>query len=142
MAQDSSESTGTPEAAASGYAVGYGKPPLHTRFRKGQSGNPQGRPRRSGQRPVADLAGLLNRALDRPAASAGQGARTQREAIVAALVEKSAAGDLAASRLLFDLMRRLGPAAEPIVAPAADPRELLLERLARLAGERGDRGAE
>jgi hypothetical protein len=27
------------------YAVGYGKPPVHTRFRKGQSGNPRGRPR-------------------------------------------------------------------------------------------------
>ena len=25
-----------------GYAVGYRKPPLHTRFRKGQSGNPTG----------------------------------------------------------------------------------------------------
>src|SRR6202043_802995 len=25
--------------------VGYGKPPMHTRFRKGQSGNPGGRPR-------------------------------------------------------------------------------------------------
>jgi uncharacterized protein DUF5681 len=27
------------------YDVGYGKPPLHTRFQKGQSGNPGGRPR-------------------------------------------------------------------------------------------------
>jgi hypothetical protein len=27
------------------YAVGYGKPPVETRFQKGQSGNPQGRPR-------------------------------------------------------------------------------------------------
>jgi hypothetical protein len=26
------------------YAVGYGKPPVHTRFRKGVSGNPGGRP--------------------------------------------------------------------------------------------------
>jgi len=26
-----------------GYAIGYGKPPVHTRFRKGQSGNPSGR---------------------------------------------------------------------------------------------------
>jgi Family of unknown function (DUF5681) len=26
------------------YAVGYGKPPTHTRFRKGRSGNPGGRP--------------------------------------------------------------------------------------------------
>jgi hypothetical protein len=28
----------------SSYAVGRGKPPLHTRFRKGQSGNPSGKP--------------------------------------------------------------------------------------------------
>jgi hypothetical protein len=27
------------------YAVGYGKPPARTQFRKGQSGNPGGRPR-------------------------------------------------------------------------------------------------
>lgn len=29
------------------YEVGYGKPPVATRFVKGQSGNPKGRPRRS-----------------------------------------------------------------------------------------------
>jgi hypothetical protein len=47
------EST-VPEAAetAATYATGYGKPPLHTRFRKGQSGNPAGRPRKSA-RPCA-----------------------------------------------------------------------------------------
>ena len=27
------------------YQVGYGKPPVHAQFRKGQSGNPGGRPR-------------------------------------------------------------------------------------------------
>jgi hypothetical protein len=27
------------------YAVGYGRPPVETRFQKGQSGNPEGRPR-------------------------------------------------------------------------------------------------
>src|SRR5215216_7024524 len=27
------------------YDVGYGKPPVHSRFTKGQSGNPSGRPR-------------------------------------------------------------------------------------------------
>jgi hypothetical protein len=26
------------------YQVGYGKPPRHTQFAKGQSGNPRGRP--------------------------------------------------------------------------------------------------
>jgi Family of unknown function (DUF5681) len=29
------------------YQVGYGKPPRHAQFRKGQSGNPGGRPRRA-----------------------------------------------------------------------------------------------
>ena len=32
-------------AARTGYEVGYGKPPEDTRFRKGQSGNPRGRPK-------------------------------------------------------------------------------------------------
>jgi hypothetical protein len=27
------------------YTIGRGKPPLHSRFRKGQSGNPKGRPK-------------------------------------------------------------------------------------------------
>ena len=29
------------------YVVGYAKPPKHTRFKKGQSGNPKGRPKGS-----------------------------------------------------------------------------------------------
>lgn len=27
------------------YQVGYGKPPKHSRWKKGQSGNPRGRPK-------------------------------------------------------------------------------------------------
>jgi hypothetical protein len=44
MGQDDSTAK---QPSAAGYAVGYGKPPLHTRFRKGRSGNPLGRPRRN-----------------------------------------------------------------------------------------------
>jgi hypothetical protein len=35
-----------PHADSATYDVGYGKPPRHTQFRKGRSGNPGGRPRR------------------------------------------------------------------------------------------------
>ena len=41
--------------APDGYAVGYGKPPVASRFRKGQSGNPAGRPRGSGTRKASPL---------------------------------------------------------------------------------------
>src|SRR4051812_38677849 len=33
------------EEGTEAYTVGYRKPPVHSRFRKGQSGNPRGRPR-------------------------------------------------------------------------------------------------
>jgi len=33
-----------PDHATTRGAVGYGKPPRHTRFQKGKSGNPKGRP--------------------------------------------------------------------------------------------------
>lgn len=35
-----------------GYEVGYRKPPRHTRFAKGQSGNPRGRPKKPNPRPL------------------------------------------------------------------------------------------
>ena len=41
------------------YRVGYGKPPLHTRFKKGNRGNPGGRPRRA-----RNLKTLLQEALE------------------------------------------------------------------------------
>jgi hypothetical protein len=37
----------SPEAGPAAYEVGYGKPPVHTRFKKGQSGNPRGSSRKS-----------------------------------------------------------------------------------------------
>jgi hypothetical protein len=37
--------------------VGYARPPIHTRFKKGQSGNPRGRPksRKSGKTDISEL---------------------------------------------------------------------------------------
>jgi Family of unknown function (DUF5681) len=43
------------------YEVGRGKPPVHSRFKKGQSGNPKGR--RKGKVTVADVDAVLDQVL-------------------------------------------------------------------------------
>ena len=52
------------------YKVGYKRPPLHTRFRKGQSGNPRGRPRGS-----KNFSTLLTEALNEPVVVTEDGRR-------------------------------------------------------------------
>src|ERR1700751_3004697 len=87
------------------YAVGYGKPPLHTRFQKGKSGNPKGRPR--GMR---NLSTLLSTALNASIVVVANGRRkkiTKREAIVTQLVNKSAAADLKATQIVLAMLRDL-----------------------------------
>jgi len=85
------------------YEVGYGKPPLHTRFQKGKSGNPAGRPR--GQK---NLATLLSDAFDQKISVVENGQRkriSKREAIVTQLVNKSASADLKATQILLAMLR-------------------------------------
>jgi uncharacterized protein DUF5681 len=90
------------------YEIGYGKPPLSTQFKKGNRANPYGRPRGS-----QSLAKILQRALDAPAGdSHGKRRRmTKREAMIRGLVERSAGSDLAATKLLFELLGKIDPSA-------------------------------
>jgi hypothetical protein len=73
------------------HAVGYRKPPRHSQFLKGQSGNPRGRP------PGAkNLKTLLNKALNELVVVTENGGRrkvSKREAIITQLVNCSAKGD-------------------------------------------------
>jgi hypothetical protein len=87
------------------YEVGYGKPPLHTRFQKGQSGNPKGRPR--GRK---NLSSLLNEVLNGWVIVVENGRRkkiTKREAIITQLVNKSAAADLKATQIVLALLQEV-----------------------------------
>jgi hypothetical protein len=93
------------------YEVGYGKPPRHTRFSKGQSGNPRGRPKES-----KNLATLLKEALNEHVIVAENGGRrkiTMREAIIKQLVKRSATADLRATKILLDLVRDIEGYSEP-----------------------------
>jgi hypothetical protein len=102
------------------YEVGYGKPPRHTRFSKGQSGNPRGRPKES-----KNLATLLKEALNEPVIVAENGGRrkiTMREAIIKQLVKRSATADLRATKILLDLVRDIeGRSEEGRREPEGEP---------------------
>jgi hypothetical protein len=82
--------------------IGYGKPPKHTRFRKGASGNPRGRPK--GTR---NFGTVFNSALQEKVGINENGKRKTITKLAAAckqLVNKAASGDLQAMRQLTPLL--------------------------------------
>ena len=94
------------------YEVGYGKPPRETRFVKGRSGNPRGRPRGA-----KSFNTLLSDKLNEPVTVAENGGRrkiSKREAIVTQLVNRSAAADFRAIKILLDIVRDIERQTEPI----------------------------
>ena len=90
------------------YEVGYGKPPRHSRFVKGQSGNPRARP------PGAkNMKTLLTKALNELVVVTDNGGRrmvTKREAIVTQLVNRSAKADFKA---ILGMLRDVESDADP-----------------------------
>ena len=100
------------------YEVGYGKPPRHTRFAKGQSGNPRGRPRGA-----KNFTTLLEEALNEPVTVTENGGRrkvSKRQAIVTQLVNRSATADFRAIKLLFDIVRDIERQTEPASTETAE----------------------
>ena len=82
-----------------GYEIGYGKPPCHTRFQKGRSGNPKGRRRGS-----KNQATLLMEALHEPVIISENGHRkkiTKQQVIIKQIVNKAASGDHRSIQLLL-----------------------------------------
>ena len=91
------------------YDVGFGKPPAHTRFAKGRSGNPRGRPKGS-----SNLATLLEQELNAPVIINENGQRksvTKLQAAVKQLVNKAASGEPRALQQLLGLNRLLDESA-------------------------------
>jgi len=107
-----------PSEKKDNYEVGYGKPPRHTRFAKGQSGNPRGRP--SGAK---NFTTLLSEALNEPVIVTEHGGRrkvSKRQAIVTQLVNRSATADFRAIKILLDIMRDIERQTEPTAPETSD----------------------
>ena len=121
------------EASGLDYQVGYGKPPLHTRFGKGQSGNPRGRPR--GARNTRTI---LEEALNKKVTVNDAGRRrtmSRKQVLIYQLLNKAAAGDMRAMSTVLAFMENLDNAADASLAEAQlrpDDRVLMDRALKRM----------
>lgn len=108
-------------------AVGYGNPPKHSQFKKGQSGNAKGRPR--GKR---NMASLVSDVLAQKVTITANGKRkrvSSETALLLRLREKALGGDLRALQILLSLRAAHIPDAEG----AADHGLMAAEDMAILA---------
>jgi hypothetical protein len=120
----------TADAAAP--KVGYRRPPVHTRFKPGQSGNPRGRPK--GAKNIDVLCRSL---LSRKVTIQENGGRrkvTAVEAIVLATIQRAVRGDNRAAKIVLDLQQRMPTQddAEADAVSSAEDQAIIAEFLATL----------
>jgi hypothetical protein len=87
------------------YEVGFGKPPQHTRFKPGQSGNPNGRPKGTNNLKT-DLAEELHELIIVHEGGTAKAVSKQR-AMLKALIAKAVQADARAAAIITDMMYRL-----------------------------------
>ena len=88
------------------YGVGYGRPPKHTRFKPGQSGNPKGRPKGT----INLKTDLMEELSERISVSEGGKPKklSKQRALLKRLVAKAITkSDARAANILLNLMVRL-----------------------------------
>ena len=113
------------------YEIGYGKPPKHTRFQPGQSGNPKGRPRRS--RNLKTLFNLERLAMVTVREAGREHRVTKLHALVMALFAKAMRADTKAVGQIIQLDERLGNDQDDAVSgqPLTDEEQEVLDSLAQ-----------
>ena len=143
---DSSESVGLTEVISSARTnhsdgevttgpVGYGRPPRHSQFAKGRSGNPNGRPKGS-----KNFGLVIEAELNAKIPINENGKRrsiSKREAVAKQLVNKAASGDAKAIPILLNEARareKAGIGLEPDPSQRVEDQQVMsgiLERIRR-----------
>lgn len=85
--------------------VGYGKPPKHSRFKPGKSGNPRGRPRGARGLKTDLIAELSARHSIQVNGKVMRGSRQQL--MLRTLTTRAAMGDLKAQAILLSIIERV-----------------------------------
>jgi len=123
-----------PQERAADYPVGYGKPPLASRFKRGTSGNAKGRPKGS-----KNLKTLIRDAMT-ASISVQEGAKTKRvsriEGVVLRQLQKALMGSDQAAMAVVKMALQLGFLEGSIdnfdaVALTRDDEQILSELIAR-----------
>lgn len=121
------------------YEVGFGKPPKRTRFKKGRSGNPKGRPRKK-----PDLYSELTKVLRENVTITVDGQQekvTVQQALLRRLRDQARRGELWAQKLIQKVVGALpesGSERAPVDMQAFGARfDLLMKEAARKKAEAG-----
>jgi hypothetical protein len=116
--------------------VGYGNPPNHTRFKKGQSGNPKGRSRKKAELFVYE--DPIRTLLRSEISVSVNGKLTKMPtfvALVRALLKKGLQGDVKAIQILFDKTDALALIRDEEKRKATQADEAFLAQMRKKADE-------
>ena len=120
----------------SDYEVGYKKPPRHTQFGKGCSGNPKGRPKGS-----PNLATALNKALRETVTVVENGKRktiSKLDATIKGLINRAVKGDAKAVQQVLSLGSLVGIEAVGAQSLGETDAAVMASLLQRLRPDRSD----
>ena len=101
------------------YEIGYGRPPRHSRFKAGKTGNPKGRPKDNRNvRTVVEEA--LNEKIKIRVGDRTR-SRSKIDGVVLTIVNKALQGDAKAQTMLIALLRSVGMTAEAPEPTSTEP---------------------